>query len=53
MAYLNVSYLRMIGVRAPGSSPEAIDATLFGEGNPPSYVPRRVTRAFYRRLEFS
>ena len=39
--YLNVSYLRMIGVRAPGSSPEAIDATLFGEGNPPSYVPRK------------
>jgi rifampicin phosphotransferase len=39
--YLNVSYLRMIGVRAPGSSPEAIDATLFGEGNPPPYVPKR------------
>jgi pyruvate,water dikinase len=39
--YLNVSYLRMIGVRAPGSSPEAIDATLFGEGNPPPYVPRK------------
>lgn len=39
--YLNVSYLRMIGVRAPGSSPEAIDATLIGEGNPPPYVPRK------------
>ena len=25
--YLNISYLRMIVVRAPGSSPEAIDAT--------------------------
>ena len=36
--YLNVSYLRIIGVRAPGSSPEAIDATLIGEGNPPPYV---------------
>ncbi|HYM30358.1 MAG TPA: PEP-utilizing enzyme [Candidatus Cybelea sp.] len=36
--YLNLSYLRMIGVRAPGSSPEAIDATFFGEGNPPPYV---------------
>ncbi len=39
--YLNVSYLRMIGVRAPGSSPEAIDATLIGEGNPPPYVPQK------------
>jgi phosphohistidine swiveling domain-containing protein len=39
--YLNVSYLRMIGVRAPGSSPEAIDATLIGEGNPPPYVQRK------------
>ena len=39
--YLNVSYLRMIGVRAPGSSPEAIDATLFGEGNPPPYAPQK------------
>lgn len=39
--YLNVSYLRMIGVRAPGSSPEAIDATLIGEGKPPPYVPQK------------
>ena len=39
--YLNVSYLRIIGVRAPGSSPEAIDATLIGEGNPPPYVPQK------------
>jgi pyruvate,water dikinase len=39
--YLNVSYLRIIGVRAPGSSPEAIDATLIGEGNPPPYVPHK------------
>ncbi len=39
--YLNVSYLRMIGVRAPGSSPEAIDATLIGEGNPPPYVAQK------------
>jgi len=39
--YLNVSYLRIIGVRAPGSSPEAIDATLIGEGNPPPYAPHK------------
>ena len=39
--YLNLSYLRMIGVRAPGSSPEAIDVAFFGEGNPPPYAPQR------------
>jgi pyruvate,water dikinase len=38
--YLNLSYLRMLGVRAPGSSPEAIDVAFFGEGNPPPYDPR-------------
>ncbi len=40
-AYLNLSYLRMMGVRAPGSSAEAIDVSFFGEGNPPPYVPRK------------
>ncbi|MEM7337386.1 MAG: PEP-utilizing enzyme [Actinomycetota bacterium] len=39
--YLNLSYLRMMGVRAPGSSAEAIDTTFFGEGDPPPYVPRK------------
>ncbi len=39
-AYLNLSYLRMMGVRAPGSSAEAIDVAFFGEGNPPPYEPR-------------
>lgn len=39
--YLNVSYLRMAGVRAPGSSAAAIDATFFGEGNPPPYTPQK------------
>lgn len=38
--YLNISYLRIVGVRAPGSSPEAIDLSLFGEGNPPPYEAR-------------
>ena len=38
--YLNLSYLRMLGVRAPGSSPEAIDVAFFGEGNPPPYDPK-------------
>lgn len=43
-AYLNLSYLRMMGVRAPGSSPEAIDVAFFGEGNPPPYQPRKGDR---------
>jgi pyruvate,water dikinase len=38
--YLNLSYVRIIGVRAPGSSPGAIDVAFFGEGNPPPYEPR-------------
>jgi len=39
--YLNLSYLRMMGVRAPGSSAEAIDVAFFGEGNPPPYEARK------------
>ena len=39
--YLNLSYLRMLGVRAPGSSAEAIDVSFFGEGNPPPYQRRK------------
>jgi pyruvate,water dikinase len=38
--YLNMSYLRIMGVRAPGSSPEAIDTSLFGEADAPPYQPR-------------
>ena len=37
-AYLNMSFLRVMGVRAPGSSPQAIDLSLFGESNAPPYV---------------
>ncbi len=39
--YLNLSYLRVSGVRAPGSSPDAIDVAFFGEGDPPPYVARK------------
>jgi rifampicin phosphotransferase len=49
--YLNLSYLRMGGVRAPGSSPEAIDATVFGEGNPPPYVPRKGDKSLLSSLK--
>ena len=48
--YLNVSYLRIIGVRAPGSSPEAIDATLIGEGNPPPYVAQKGDKNLFASL---
>lgn len=37
-AYLNMSFIRVLGVRAPGSSPEAIDMSLFGESDAPPYV---------------
>ena len=49
--YLNVSYLRIIGVRAPGSSPEAIDATLIGEGNPPPYAPHKGDKSLLASLK--
>jgi pyruvate,water dikinase len=38
--YLNMSFLRIMGVRAPGSSAAAIDSSLFGESNAPAYVPQ-------------
>ncbi len=38
--YLNLSYLRISGVRAPGSSAEAIDTAFFSDRNPPPYEPR-------------
>ena len=52
--YLNLSYLRMLGVRAPGSSAQAIDVSFFGEGNPPAYVEQpgdRSVRASLRILK--
>ncbi len=49
--YLNLSYLRMMGVRAPGSSAEAIDVSFFGEGNPPKYVPRKGDKSFLSSLK--
>ena len=49
--YLNISYLRIVGVRAPGSSPEAIDLSLFGEGNPPPYQPMKGDKSFINGLK--
>ena len=42
--YLNMSFLRIMGVRAPGSSPDAIDSSLFGESNAPAYVAQKGDR---------
>ncbi|MDH3706508.1 MAG: PEP-utilizing enzyme [Acidimicrobiia bacterium] len=38
--YINASYVRMLGVRAPGSNVDAIDRQFFGESEAPSYVAR-------------
>lgn len=48
--YLNLSFLRILGVRAPGSSPQAIDVSFFGEGNPPPYHPRPGDRSVLASL---
>lgn len=42
--YLDLSFLRIVGVRAPGSNPGAIDKSLFGEGNPPPYRSQKGDR---------
>ncbi len=49
--YLNISYLRIVGVRAPGSSPEAIDLSLFGEGDPPPYDPRPGDKSVWNSIK--
>lgn len=38
--YINASYVRMVGVRAPGGTVEAIDSQFFGESDAPAYVER-------------
>ncbi|MDH4168371.1 MAG: PEP-utilizing enzyme [Acidimicrobiia bacterium] len=38
--YINASYVRMLGVRAPGSNVDAIDRQFFGESDAPPYVER-------------
>jgi phosphohistidine swiveling domain-containing protein len=49
--YLNMSFLRVMGVRAPGSSPEAIDHSLFGESDAPPYVARSGDRSLRASLK--
>ncbi len=38
--YINASYVRLLGVRAPGGTVDLIDAQFFGESDAPAYVPR-------------
>ncbi len=38
--YLNASFLRLLGVRAPGGSVEAIERQFFGEYDAPAYAER-------------
>jgi pyruvate,water dikinase len=38
-AYINASYVRLLGVRAPGGTVEAIDLTFFGRSDAPGYRP--------------
>ncbi|MGA0895477.1 MAG: SDR family NAD(P)-dependent oxidoreductase, partial [Ilumatobacteraceae bacterium] len=38
--YINASYVRLLGVRAPGGTVEAIDTTFFGESDAPPYAAR-------------
>ncbi len=38
--YINASYVRILGVRAPGGSVEVIDKQFFGESDAPPYTPR-------------
>jgi pyruvate,water dikinase len=35
--YINASFVRMLGVRAPGATVEAIDTQFFGESDAPAY----------------
>lgn len=37
--YLNASYIRLLGVRAPGGRVENIDTMFFGESDAPAYEP--------------
>lgn len=38
--YINASYVRMLGVRAPGGTVDNIDALFFGESDAPGYEKR-------------
>ena len=49
--YLNMSFLRILGVRAPGSSAAAIDSSLFGESDAPVYEAHKGDRSLRASLK--
>jgi rifampicin phosphotransferase len=46
-----MSYIRLLGVRTPGSSVKAIDKQFLGEVNAPPYVERRGDKNFFCSLK--
>ena len=50
--YINASYVRLLGVRAPGGTVDAIDTIFFGESDAPSYrsAPGHTNRRSTLRL---
>ena len=50
-AYLNMSYIRLLGVRTPGSSVKQIDKSLLGEVNAPKYIAKPGDRNFLCSLK--
>ena len=49
--YLNMSYIRLLGVRVPGSSVKAVDKQFLGEVDAPSYMERAGDRNFFCSLK--
>jgi rifampicin phosphotransferase len=49
--YLNMSYIRLLGVRVPGSSVKAVDKQFLGEVDAPAYTERPGDRNFFCSLK--
>ena len=49
--YLNMSYIRLLGVRVPGSSVKAVDKQFLGEVDAPPYAERPGDRNFFCSLK--
>jgi rifampicin phosphotransferase len=49
--YLNMSYIRLLGVRVPGSSVKAVDKQFLGEVDAPPYMERTGDRNFLCSLK--
>ena len=48
--YLNMSYIRLLGVRTPGSTVKQVDKSLLGEANAPKYMEKPGDRNFLSSL---